>query len=166
MGTSQEPTTSAFAITPIRSRVDIENVLRVFDDFFVPRLSVQVGNLATYAQTLAKFGSLLVARKSDTEEIAGFVAFYANDLVAREAYISLLAVSPAYRGFGLGSQLLVESCKEATKVNMRTIALQVRDDNLSALRLYEAQEFAKTRSIDGISHLRVKRLHNSSGGKP
>lgn len=74
-------------------------------------------------------------------EIAGFIAFYANNSVDKIAYISMIAVKEKYRkqGFGL---LLLQECEKNAKVSaMKTINLEVLLENTAAIEFYKRNGF-------------------------
>ena len=51
--------------------------------------------------------AIFLVAKSD-EKIVGYCAFYANDIVNRVAYVSLIAVKKDKQGLGLGDAMLDE----------------------------------------------------------
>jgi ribosomal-protein-alanine N-acetyltransferase len=52
-------------------------------------------------------------------------------------------VDPAYRGLGIGRQLLVDLMEHARKSGHRKVRLDARADNQVALRLYDSCGFKK-----------------------
>ena len=68
---------------------------------------------------------------------AGFVAFYCNDQRAEQAFITLLLVSPEFRGRKVASVLLEGVCSLARLRGFATCQLEVNTDNYPALHLYE-----------------------------
>lgn len=77
------------------------------------------------------------------ERTMGYAATYVNDAVKRTAYITLLAVHPDFQGHGVGHALLEACIRVAKERKMTSIRLEVRRDNLAAIRLYEAHGFTK-----------------------
>lgn len=82
-------------------------------------------------------GSWLVALDVDGA-VAGFAVVR---FLLDEAELMLLAISPAFRGRGLGRKLLDEVIEEAGRRNMSRIFLEMRSDNEPALLLYEGAGF-------------------------
>ena len=68
---------------------------------------------------------------------AGFVAFYCNDRRSEEAFITLLLVSPDFRGMKVASALLEGVFSLARSRGFATCQLEVNNDNYPALNLYE-----------------------------
>ena len=66
------------------------------------------------------------------------VAWY----VADEAEIANIAVAPAMRQRGVGTQLLDRILEAAATLGARTVFLEVRESNLAAQRLYASRAFA------------------------
>ena len=61
--------------------------------------------------------------------------------MADEAEILTIAVLPDYRGKGMGYDLLQEFQDQAISCDITKAFLEVREDNMSALRLYEKTGF-------------------------
>ena len=65
-----------------------------------------------------------------------------------------MGLLPAYRGQGLGARLLDDSLERAKLAGITRVELEVREDNLPALRLYERFGF----EVEGIKR-RGMRVH-------
>jgi len=72
-------------------------------------------------------------RREPPRVVVGYIGFW---YVVDEAHISTLAVHPAYRGRGIGAQLLAAMLREAAGLGARLATLEVRVGNLAAQRLY------------------------------
>jgi len=84
----------------------------------------------------------LVARRRDLGEKALGYIFY--QVVAFEMHILNLAVHPSFRSIGIGTALLTESLqRENTLGTARYAFLEVRENNESAIRLYQKLGFKK-----------------------
>jgi len=59
------------------------------------------------------------------------------------AYIQTLEVHPAFRGRGVGAELLVHAEESAQSAGARIIALHVDIENAAAIRLYESHGYAR-----------------------
>lgn len=77
---------------------------------------------------------------------AGFVAFYCNDRRADQAFITLLLVSPEFRGMKVASTLLEGVFSIARSRGFTTCLLEVNNDNYPALHLYEKIGFRSASS--------------------
>ncbi|MCR5600618.1 MAG: GNAT family N-acetyltransferase [Ruminococcus sp.] len=86
------------------------------------------------ALKLAEYACFLVVKIGD--EVAGFVAVYANDVLTRTAYIPFIAVDPAYRGKGVGRLLFDKACDLAIKKDMLYLKLEVNKSNNNAIAFY------------------------------
>ena len=78
--------------------------------------------------------------KKNGENI-GFIAYYANNIVEKTVYISMITVSILYRRQGIGELLLKKSISDAIQRKMKFIKLEVRKDNLNAICFYEKNGF-------------------------
>jgi ribosomal protein S18 acetylase RimI-like enzyme len=90
-----------------------------------------------------------IARQTKREERATLAArlaelHQASPPIAADTYfLAALAVDPAYRGLGIGRQLLVDLMEHARKSGHRKVRLDARADNQVALRLYDSCGFKK-----------------------
>lgn len=95
-----------------------------------------------YLMTYAK-GSFLVARHDG--QLAGYMALITSKR-HNTGRVYSIAVSPQYRGMGIGGALIDKAIKFARITELKAIFLEVRMDNDSAIALYEKKGFVK-RSI-------------------
>ena len=72
------------------------------------------------------------------EQIIGYAGYW---LVAGEAHISIIAVSPAWRGHGLGELLLLQLLSHALAAGAGQATLEVRERNQVAQALYQKYGF-------------------------
>jgi ribosomal protein S18 acetylase RimI-like enzyme len=59
------------------------------------------------------------------------------------AYIQTLEVHPAFRGRGIGAELLIRAEASARSARARIIELHVDEKNAAAIRLYESRGYAR-----------------------
>jgi ribosomal-protein-alanine N-acetyltransferase len=76
--------------------------------------------------------------RADDCRVAGFCAFW---LVLDEIHINNVAMRPAYRQQGIGTQLMRHVLTEAKALGARRATLEVRASNEGARRLYERLGF-------------------------
>ncbi len=75
---------------------------------------------------------------AEEEAPQGFVL---TRTVADEAEILTLAVAPDFRRRGIGRELVEAAAQEASRRGARSFFLEVAEDNLTALALYESADF-------------------------
>jgi ribosomal-protein-alanine N-acetyltransferase len=80
----------------------------------------------------------IFVQRTPEYRVSGFCAFWR---VADEIHINNLAVLPAVRGRGLGSQLLAAVLAEAARMGAPRATLEVRRSNTAALGLYAKAGF-------------------------
>jgi ribosomal-protein-alanine N-acetyltransferase len=85
----------------------------------------------------------------------GFAVMSYND---RDAYLALLAVAPAARRTGLARRLLSWLLKTADVAGMASITVDLREDNLAALRLYDESGFVEMSRKAGGYYGRVNQV--------
>lgn len=77
----------------------------------------------------------------DKDMIAGFILLRAD---FNEAELFKIAVPKKYRCSGIGAILLDEAVKRVRVKGAEHIFLEVREDNMTAISLYEKKGFVKT----------------------
>jgi ribosomal protein S18 acetylase RimI-like enzyme len=110
------------------------------DVYFVPPLSGRVA-IGDYSKKLANMATRFEAWVGNT--LVGLVAAYCNDKHARVAYITSVSVLPAWKGKGIASRLIDRCIEHAELLGMRQITLDVAQDNIAAIKLYEKYGFAR-----------------------
>lgn len=73
---------------------------------------------------------------------AGFVAFYCNNEMTRESFITLILVSPESRGKKIGSALIDYVLNISKLRGFSRCSLEVNKANKSAISLYESKGFS------------------------
>lgn len=71
------------------------------------------------------------------------VGFAGIMLVADEAELLNIAVTPSFRGQGIGQMLLDKMITEAAQKATRRLLLEVRKSNVSAMQMYNKNQFVK-----------------------
>jgi [ribosomal protein S18]-alanine N-acetyltransferase len=85
----------------------------------------------------------LVARLNTTSEVVGFLAAVKTEGMGSR--LLLIAVDPEHRGLGLGRKLMRRLNAALTLQNVRSLGLEVRADNRSAIEFYLRHGF----TVDG-----------------
>jgi len=82
------------------------------------------------------------ARTTSEEErrIVGYAGIW---MMVDEAHLTTIAVSPEYRGHGIGELLLIRAMDLAMELNADVMTLEVRTTNRPAQALYEKYRFAQ-----------------------
>ena len=134
--------------------VDYEGILRAISDL-APNLHNQDLNsevaLRSFARKYSSCGCAVVATIED--ETVGFCAYYANDIVTRRGYLSMIVVSRSVRGQGVGSRLMEAMIADCKSKGMRSVCLEVADDNPVAIEFYLNRGFRKARRLSGTTCL-------------
>jgi ribosomal-protein-alanine N-acetyltransferase len=86
-----------------------------------------------------------------------FIGFAVSRIAADEAEILSIAIAPGHRGRGLSRQLLVTHLGHLAGRGVRTVFLEVEENNLPARRLYDRAGFA----VAG----RRERYYREAGGE-
>lgn len=129
------------------------------DPYFRPQLHERF-EFGPYAGKLLRHAEMLVALVGD--DVAGFIAVYANDGVTRRAHIPLVAVFPAHRGRGLARALLGGAVALAAGRGMRSVSLEHDPGNATARRIYEAFGFREV----GRDEAKVSMLYEIESAAP
>src|SRR5699024_10538598 len=86
----------------VESKQEIYNTLIKFDTTFEPRISQRISDFEGYSSKLLDNGYFYIAKKND--EVIGFIAFYANNLNTRVAYLTFIAVKLKHQKGYLGTK--------------------------------------------------------------
>ena len=96
-------------------------------------------NLSNYVEKLIKYAIIYVLVKN--KNVIGMVAFYANDMLKKTAFISSIGIKKEFTGQSLGVNLLLKACKISKERMMTNIYLQVHKENLIAIAFYKKNGF-------------------------
>ncbi|SMC40536.1 Acetyltransferase (GNAT) domain-containing protein [Oscillospiraceae bacterium] len=86
-------------------------------------------------------------------DVIGYIAFYANDVVSKEAYISLLCIRPEYQGLGFGKALINRCFEESLDCGMKSIRLAVLKRDVYQQKFYIRQGFSINNESDDRYYL-------------
>lgn len=109
-------------------------------------LSQGDGFIKAMGKKIYDFGNLIVL--CDEKNIYGFAGYYANDIILKKAYISMIAIYPQYRGCGYGRDLLNAISNYASLEGMEIIRLQVDKCNAGAIKFYQKCMFRIVEECD------------------
>lgn len=73
--------------------------------------------------------------------LAGFISFYCNNKESKEAFITLVLIDKSYRGIGIAQKLIIKVIDIIKKQGFLKCGLEVKADNLNAIKLYSKIEF-------------------------
>lgn len=83
-------------------------------------------------------------RESRLCDMSGTIVGFAGIMVvADEAELLNIAVTPSFRGRGIGQMLLDKMLTESAQRGTRRLLLEVRKSNVSAMQLYNKSRFVK-----------------------
>lgn len=88
-----------------------------------------------YVNKIVKF-AIIINYYTDSK-LTGFIAYYANDGLKKNAYLTLILIDNSSRGSGLGKLLLESSISDLSKRGFSTYKLEVLKNNTKALKMYE-----------------------------
>jgi ribosomal protein S18 acetylase RimI-like enzyme len=131
-------------MSDINSQMVFELLSRVDSDFYPP-LSSRL-NLKCYAEKIKDKASLFFRLEANV--LIGLCAAYATDKVKLEAYLTMLAVDPSYRGLGVAKSLIKEMEAKLSLEGFNTIKLEVYKANLGAFSMYKSLGYLITEETD------------------
>ena len=147
---------SDYKIETTTDRDKIEQVLLLFDRSFSRPLSERLGSLRDYALKLSE--NAVVDIVSLQDEIIGFSAYYCNDQLTKQAFLTQIAVVDACKGLKIGNELL-KTCMETSKQKgMEKLVCEVDHINVSALRFYEKHGFTFLKNVSDEFRFLIKNL--------
>lgn len=117
----------------IKSLLVSERGVRVEDYLSVDDVDKYVDKISSFAEILTHY---------EGGKLTGCIAYYCNDAIERNAFVSLIVVAPDSRGNGLADMLLGAVILLARKRGMKKVCLEVKRENGRALRFYEKRGFS------------------------
>ena len=141
-----------WCIEETSNRFEIDNIIRKCDIAFGEYSIIKREKYPALLDKIFYRGHFLFAHQKD---IMGYCAIYANDFINRTAYITLIVVRNEFQGKHVGRDLLKRALEIATNYGMDSCVLEVRKNNISAIRFYESNGFEKLNGDDRIYHMRI-----------
>ena len=120
------------------TRAKLRTFLNVVDTLFPVPLSKKQ-DLDTFVDKLLEKAILCVAWEG--ERIVALVAGYADNVIDRLGYISIVATLPEAQGRGLASEKVQEFLDIARDKGLRGVHLYAVPDNLPAIKMYKKLGF-------------------------
>lgn len=131
-----------FSTTIVTDSNEKRRIIETCDDAF----TISVTGRSNYEELLAKIDKFAVFLGAYTEagEIAGYSAFYANDVESRTAFITLFCARKEMQRMHLGSGLMSATIDESRRRGMKLIRLEVLKRDEGAIAFYKRCGFAIT----------------------
>lgn len=117
---------------------DIDWVMRIEQAAFPTPWQASAYRYEVAHNRLASYQVLLVNLGDQPAQLIGYAGFW---MLADEAHVSTIAVSPAWRGRGLGQLLLLSMLFEAMEKTAALATLEVRRSNVVAQAVYRHFQF-------------------------
>lgn len=133
-----------YCIDLIPEPFEKEAVLNHFDKFMFYPMS-QRGNYADIIFKISAAADMLLAYN---QNMLGFIAFYANDLKTKRAFVSSITIDTQFRRQGIGKRLFEGAIKVASVKGMEEICLEVDSGNLSAYDFYRTMGLSVIQSSE------------------
>ena len=133
-------------------RGDLINILQTLNnDLNGTLLSVDIPK---YVDKIQKFATIISICKQS--EVKAFVAFYENDKNNEVAYLTMIAVCKACWHLGYGKRLLEFSINQIREKGYKFYRLEVKKDNLKAIKLYEKYGFMLRGEENGMLNMEMQ----------
>ncbi|QLC25162.1 ribosomal protein S18-alanine N-acetyltransferase [Parasphingopyxis algicola] len=123
--------------TDNEGRRDLDDIMTIMEDAFEPRFG-EGWSRSQCSGILGDANSWITLSRQD-EKPAGFAL---SRMIVDEAELLLIGVRPAFRGKGIGRDLLRQVCDAAADRGAKRLHLEVRDGNAAA-NLYRTMGFEK-----------------------
>lgn len=125
--------------TPLHYKMDEMTANEIYAYFQTCHVRIEDVDLMAFAQKIRTNAVTIEAYSSTI--FVGLCACYMNDLATRTAYITHIAIVPAYQGRGYSRQLLEHTIATARARGFVRLNLEVLKDNTPALHLYQSHHF-------------------------
>lgn len=103
-----------------------------------------------FSKKFSKYANVVLAETIEKKSI-GFIAYYANNLETRIAFISMIAILPEYRGRHIGQSLLDFCKKDVIAKAFSSIKLEVSKNNYIAQQFYRKNGFIPINELDMLT---------------
>lgn len=98
--------------------------------------------LLLFANKFIKSGNFVIVQNG-VDETMGFIAYYANDCVGKNSFISMIAVHPQFRQMHVGSALIDFCVLDSIAKGMTSVKLEVSKCNVNAQFFYTKKGFVE-----------------------
>ena len=143
-------------IVELETQNEIERVLNHFlTSFHQETLTI---DSKSFSSKLYKHGRVLKAFNSN--ELFGFVAFYANNYKDKLMYISLIATASKMHGTGIGTQLLNRVVALGRQEGFEKIVLEVFKYNQKAISFYSKNRFKIVKNAETNNKITMEMIIN------
>lgn len=95
-----------------------------------------------------QMGHYFVLEQTQTSEKPSIVGYCGGWTILDECHVTTVAISPDWRGYGLGHLLILHYLRLAYAKGARWVTLEVRASNLAAQNLYYKYKF----HVEGVRH--------------
>lgn len=127
---------------------DLKKIIISQDDVF--KQIVKKYNLDEYVLKLYKYATIFTYYNGS--QLKGFIAYYSNDTLKENAFLTIIIIDKDSRGGGIGRLLLESSISDLIKKGFKNYKLEVLKGNEKAILLYEKYGFEIVNDI-GESYL-------------
>ena len=101
------------------------------------------------AEKLAQHGNVVVGYIDD--DLAGVIGYYANDMITKTAFLSVIVIRRKFQNCGIGSALLEYFLNDAKCRGMQRGKLEVDIGNEKAISFYRRKGFHQTETAGNHS---------------
>lgn len=136
----------------------IYQLLMKVDSDFNPPLSLSL-DLDEYSKRIASKAILFTCFNDKT--LIALCAIYATDNEYLQAYLTLLAVDPAFRGGGVAKKLISEMEAYVLDAGFKYVKLEVYKTNVSALSMYRRFGYEIVEESHNSYFLKKSMHHNN-----
>ncbi len=102
--------------------------------------------------------AVFIGAYTDDGEIAGYCAFYANDLVKKVSYITLFCVHKKMQRMHVGSRLIGECIQYSKDCGMTSVKLEVLKRDTGAIEFYKYNKFVIAGDASDGSYYMVRAI--------
>lgn len=147
----------------VKSCKEMNNILYDFNFIFFPALENIVNDLDLYAKKL--YDNAINIKAMYKKKIVGFTSFYCNDNIDMKAYLTQIAVKSDYQNHNVGQLLLNKAMEISLDQGMRTIVLEVYNNNDVAKRFYKKNGFKETNLVTDKTIYMMRELNSDKKNK-
>lgn len=105
-------------------------------------------NIASYVDKILDNGEMFLL--FERYKIYGIIAFYANNLITKKAFLIIVSLLPNVQGMGYGKKLIQVMLNRCVFLEMDSVELMIHESNKNAIFLYKRFGFVTVSSDEKV----------------
>ena len=145
-----------FEVIKLFKLEEIKEAFLTLKDSFYDKTIFEENNFNIYIEKVYKSGNIYIVRHN--KKTIGLVAFYANDIIKKHAFITMIVIERELQKYGLGKRLIEIVIKDSKCAGMEKLKLCVHKENINARGFYNKLGFKETEEANENQYISIMEL--------